>query len=128
MSKQTKITEAQAKVLADAIRHYAQAQFDFEYWFMHSDWMNGYEHNYESFEAAVEDHYRFFAKRDHRDDQEGYIRSELAKARRRYEEFRSGVITVHTSSNVIRALEKKGLIEIIKDGGWMLDKIRLLYI
>ena len=111
MSKQTKITEAQAKVLADATRKYAQAQFDFEYWFMHSDWMNGYERNYESFEAAVEDHFRFFATRDHKGHEDEYIQSELARVKSRYEEFRSGVVTLQTSSNTIRALEKKGLID-----------------
>lgn len=124
----TKLTKAQAKVLAEAISRYEMAQNDFEYWFMHSDWTNSYEHNYESFEAAVEDKYRFFAKRDHRNDQEAYIKSRVEKAREVYEMFRSGIIKVKTSSNTIRALEKKGLVEIIKDGGWMFDEIRLLNI
>lgn len=128
MTKQTKITDAQAEALADAIRKYAQAQYDFEFWFMHSTYMNVCERNYESFEAAVEDHYRFFAERDHRNDQDEYIKSQIERCRRTYEEQRSGVVTITTSSHTIRALEKKGLIEIIKDGGRMYDKIRLLYV
>lgn len=131
MSKTAKISDAQAKVLADAIREYAQAhEYDFEYWFMHSEYMGG--GSYASFEDAVEGHYRFFAKRDHKRDQEGYIKQSVEKAKATYEKQRSGIVTVHTSSNTIRALERKGLIEIIRDGGltgtWMHDTIRLLYV
>lgn len=122
----TKLTKAQTEVMEEAISQYEMAQNDFEYWFMHSSWMNSYEHNYESFEEAVEDHYRFFAKRDHRNDQEAYIKSKVENARETYEMFRSGIIHLKTSSNTIRALEKKGLIEIIKDGGWMFDTVKLL--
>ena len=133
MSKTAKITQAQAKGLANAVQQYAQAhEWDFEYWFMHSAYMNTYEHNYESFEDAVEDKYRFFAKRDHKRDQEGYIANRVEDAKKDYEEHRQGIVITHTSSNTIRALEKKGIIEIISDGGlvagWMYDKIRLLYI
>lgn len=133
-TKTTKVTPAQAEVLAKAVRMVVQAQtMDFETWFMRSNYMSGegnvrYGVFLATFEEAVEDHFRFFAKRDHRHNQEAYINEQVEDARREYEEHRKGIVYAHTSSNTLRALEKKGLIEIIKDGRRNLDTIRLLYI
>lgn len=44
-----------------------------------------------------------------------------------YDEARNqNIYLAHTSSNTLRAMERKGLIEIIRDGGKYMDKVRLL--
>jgi len=128
MTKAIAITKAQAEVLADAVRYYAQAQTDFETWFMTSHFTNTFGEKYDSFEDAIEKKYGFFAKRDQPNDIEGYYKEQIDWCRGYYEKFRSGIVYTHTSSNTIRALERKGLIEIIHDGKRGTDWIRLLYI
>jgi len=128
MTKTCKITEAQAKVLADAIRDYAQAQTDFENWFMTSYFTNGFDEKYDSFEDAVEKNYGFLARRDRPNDIEGYYKEHLDFCRKYYDKYRVGIVDTHTSSNTLRALEKKGLIEILHDGKRDRDWIRLLYV
>jgi len=128
MTKATTITKTQAQVLADAIRNYAQAQASFETWFRTCYWVNGSQPFFGTFEDAVEKHYGFFARRDQPNDIDGYYKKEIDWVRGYYEMFRSGVVEVHASSNTIKALEKKGLIEIIYDGKRGTDRIRLLYV
>lgn len=128
-TKTTKVTPAQAEAFAEAVRDIAQARaVDFETWFMYGHYTNTYGEKYESFEDAVEKHYRFFARRDHKSNQEAYIKECVNRAREQYEKFRSGIGHCSASSHTIRALEKKGLIEIINDGRRSYDTIRLLYI
>lgn len=123
-----KLTKAQAEAIASMTHKYAQAQTDFETWFMTSNFCNGGFKRYDSFQQAVEDHYGFFARRDQPNDIEGYYKEHLNFCRGYYEKFRNGVIDAHISSNTLRALEKKGLVEILIDGKRHTDWVRLLYI
>ena len=126
--KAAKLTQTQQKAIDEAMTMYEEAQASFEDWFMHSRWTGGYHEHYESFEEAVEDNYRWLARRDSRNDQEGYIAKQLAFCRRHYEEHRAGIVTMRMSSNTLRAIAKKGYIEIIEDNYRQSDKFRLLCI
>jgi hypothetical protein len=46
--------------------------------------------------------------------------------RRDYDGLREGVAIVKASSNTLRALEAKGIIEIVSDGGRNIDYIKLV--
>ncbi len=122
----TKLTKAQQKAMDDAMKMYEEAQVDFETWYMTSHWTNTYEDEYETFEEAVNDNLLWIAKRDQPNDVEGYIREHLEWTRGYYEKFRSGIVEIYTSSHTLRALERRGLIEIIEEGGRSTDTIRLL--
>ena len=125
----TKLTNAQAELIAYATREYAQAQTDFETWCRTCHYCNGNRPKLTStFEEWVDDKYTWIAKRDQPRDVDGYIAEQVERLRRNYEMKRSGIIGVHTSSSTLRALEKKGLVEIIVDGRRDFDTIRLLYI
>jgi translation initiation factor 2 alpha subunit (eIF-2alpha) len=128
MSKTAKLTKTQQEAMDKAMRLYNDAQMSFEDWFMHSEYANTYGEQYDSFEDAVEKNYRWFAKRDRKNDQEGYIRERVEWIRGKYEEFRKGIVYMYVSSNTLRALEKKGYIKIIVDGGRLSDKAQLLCI
>lgn len=128
MTKAIKITNAQAEVLAAATRDYVQAQTDFETWFRTSYFCNSDSPFFGTFEEAVEKSFGWIARRDQPNDVEGYFAESLAFCKRYYDMFRSGIVQVHTSSHTLAALEKKGLIEIIKDGKRHTDTIRLLYV
>lgn len=95
---------------------------------MTSSYCNVGYRKYDSFEEAVEDHYGWFARRDQPNDIEGYYKKRLDSCRKSYEKFNSGIVYAHISSNTLRALEKKGLIEIVKDGMRNDDWVRLLYV
>ncbi len=127
-AKNNKLTKTQQEVMDKATRMYEEAQADFETWFMTSDWTNTYGPEYATFEEAVNNMYMWLAKRDRPNDVEGYIKDKLDSCREDYEMFRSGVVLIHASSNTLRALEKKGCIEIIVDGGRSTDTVRLLTI
>jgi hypothetical protein len=124
----TKLTKAQQKVMDELMRYYTEAQEDFETWYVNSHFTNTYEKPYSSFEEAVNDHYLWIAKRDQPNDVDGYIADMLAFCRKWYEAYRSGTFQTHQNSSTLRALEKKGYIEIIVDGMNHDDTIRLLNI
>lgn len=122
------LTPAQEKALERPIRlrDEARAAASFEAWFMCNDWYGTERGEYATFEDAVNDKFLFFAERDGAGDVDGYIANEIAKAKERYEEFRSGIVYAHMSSNTLRALERKGIIEVMRDGRNMFDKFRLI--
>ena len=126
------LTPEQEKALESPIRlrDEARAAASFEAWFMCNSW---YDTKYDfergrfaSFEDAVNDEFLFFAKRDGAGDVDGYIANRIAEAKEYYEEFRSGIVYGCMSSNTLRALERKGVIEILEDGGKYFDKFRII--
>lgn len=121
-----KLTDTQKRALEWPIRQYDDAQVDFETWVITSDWCNVTRQKYESVDDYVEGEIMFFAKRDRPNDVEGYIADRIARLRETWENHRVGVVSARMSSNTLRALERKGYVEIIEDGRSMWDEIRLL--
>lgn len=124
----SKLTNAQQKVFDKLIRDYDEANnMDFETWAWKSNWCGGgFSHH--SFDEVI-DALRWFGKRDCPKNVDGYVEEKLARLRKKYENFRAGILHTVTSSNTLRAMEKKGYIEIIEDTAnscYDFDTVKLL--
>ena len=115
----TKLTKTQQSVIDKAMSYYNEANaMDFETWCWKSKACGGSDNgSYESVLANWKRMGRLLEKP---------LSHYIDFYRSAYEQARAGIVVVNTSSNTLRALERKGYIEIIKDGGRNLDTIRLL--
>ena len=129
-----KLSKAQQSVLDFAKKEIEYARtHDFLHWIakhftqldLEEDWdsfPNPYLSNEEAMKRAIE-----AVENDKNPVMYGDIEIFPANHRRiQYEEEKNGVALTIASSNTLRALERMGLIEIIKDAGRGVDRIRVL--
>lgn len=129
-----KLTKAQAKVMEGAKHEIDYARtHDFIHWVarhftqcdLETDW-DSHPNQYLSNAKALQDALEIVAKDSKPTVIDGFEIFPANHLREKYESEKLGETLTITSSNTLRALERMGLIQIIKDAGRGVDHIRIL--
>ncbi len=128
MIKRAKLTKTQQQVMNVVYaRHLDAMVMSYEDWCWKSEW-HGRMANCESYEDYV-DYLREVSKRMAKIlkvNANEYFEGRVSDNRTNYEDFRNGIVKIKASSNTIKALERKGYIEIVELKGDGFDKVKVV--